>query len=82
MSLTYRFNTFSNSSYEGIYFFWLLDHKGQQVMRSDKYYVSSKQCAFNAWKEVENTPPCCGIKIFKRFITASDVVNLLNNKIK
>jgi hypothetical protein len=65
-----------------VYFFWLLDHKGQQVMRSEKYYVSSKQCAFNAWKEVENTPPCCGIKIFKRFITASDVVNLLNNKIK
>ena len=62
-----------------IYFYILLDHKGEEVITSTERFATARHAAWVANNEVADTPPCCGMKIRYMTITAKHVASLLNN---
>lgn len=62
-----------------IYYFILLDHKGQEVVESDQRFGSSRHAAAVANEEVKSIPPCAGFRISYFFVDAKTVAQMLSS---
>jgi hypothetical protein len=60
-----------------IYFYILLDYKGQEVITSKERFATARHAAWVANKKVSDIPPCCGMKIRYMTVNASRVASLL-----
>ena len=61
-----------------IYYFILIDYKGQEVEESAQKFGSAKHCAFSANEAVNSIPPCAGFKIRYDFISSHQVAKLVS----
>lgn len=62
-----------------IYYFILIDYKGQEVEESKQKFGSAKHAAFEASNAVDKIPPCQGFKIRYDFISSHDVAKLVSS---